>query len=141
MAGEQRLAWYVAGRTGSWMATHQVETVAMVALYANPTTRTWVAKSAWMLGKETLRFTGRVAVRSATLTYSELIAGSRMAAIAGPVGVYASAVAGGILLGSIVGTGVAYLGWGAKGASDAVELYSGQVSWAQYKRVVGGAFS
>ena len=100
MAGDQRFMWWVTGQSIAWAARNPVETVAVTALIANPTTRTWAAKSGWMLAKETARFTGRVAIRSAALTYSELVAGSRLAAMAGRLGPYGAAVGAGLLLGS-----------------------------------------
>lgn len=141
MVAEHRFMWWVAGQTGSWIARHPVEAVAMTALLANPTTRTWAARVGWNVGKSLAIGTARTAATTAVITYEELVVGSRLAAAGGVAGTYAAAVGAGLVLGSVVGTGVAYLGWGAKGASDAVGLYSGQVSWSQYKRVVGGAFS
>ncbi len=140
MVFEQRTAWWVAAQTTAWVARNPVESVAITALVANPKTRTWAMKSGWMLGKETARFTGRVAIRAGVLTYSELVAGSRLATMGGAAGVYAAAVGAGLLLGSIVGTGVAYAGWGKSGASDAMRLYSGQVGWDEYKSTVSKLF-
>lgn len=140
MPGEQRLAWWVAGQSISWAARNPVETVAITALLANPTTRTWAAKSGWMLAKETARFTGRVAVRSAALTYSELVAGSRLASVGGTAGLYAGAVGAGLLLGSVVGTAVSGAIFGKEGAKDAMKLYSGQVSFSEYKKTVSRLF-
>lgn len=140
MVFEQRTAWWVAAQTTAWVARNPVESVAITALVANPRTRSWAMKSGWMLGKETARMTGRVAIRAGIITYSELVAGSRLATLGGTAGVYAAAVGAGLLLGSIVGTGVAYAGWGKSGASDAVRLYSGQVSWDEYKSTVSKLF-
>lgn len=135
----QRHYWWVAAQTAGWIARHPVESVAVTALVANPTTRTWAMKTTWMLTKETAKFGARTVWKTGALTYSELVAGSRLASMAGTAGVYAGAVGAGLLLGSIVGTTVAYAGWGSKGASDAVRLYSGQVSLDEYTETVGRA--
>ena len=140
MVGEQRFIWWVAGQSAAWAARNPVETVAITALVANPTTRTWAAKSGWMLAKESARFTARVGVRSAALTYSELVAGSRLATLGGTAGVYAGAVGAGLLLGSVAGTAISGALFGKEGAKDAMRLYSGQVGWKEYKKTVGRLF-
>lgn len=55
------------------------------------------------------------------------------------LGSLAVAAAGGYVIGSAVGTGIAYAGWGEKGASDALDFYSGRVSADQYFSTVGSA--
>jgi hypothetical protein len=140
MPMQQRGLWWVAGQTSAWIVSHPVEAVGATALLANPTTRTWAAKTGWMVAKETARFTGRVALRTAVITNAELVAGSRLATVGGTAGIYAAAFGAGVFLGAIVGTGVAYAGWGSEGASDAVRLYSGQVGWEEYISTVGKLF-
>jgi hypothetical protein len=66
-------------------------------------------------------------------------AGSRAAAAAPVVAMYASAAGLGYAVGATVGTGIAQLGWGDEGARDALALYSGQVSFQEYMHVVGEA--
>ena len=51
-------------------------------------------------------------------------------------GQLAASVLAGYLLGASVGTGIAYVGWGKKGATEAFELYTGQVSPSQYIEAV-----
>jgi len=54
-------------------------------------------------------------------------------------GTLAASVAAGYVVGAAVGTGVSYAFWGEKGARDAMDFYTGQVSVKQYTTVVGGA--
>ena len=54
-------------------------------------------------------------------------------------GVSAGHIAIGYLIGATVGTGIAYAGWGKEGASDAIDLYTGQVSFGEYMSTVGQA--
>ena len=54
-------------------------------------------------------------------------------------GVTAGHVLTGYGIGAVVGTGIAYAGWGKKGALDAIDLYTGGVSWGKYMDTVGGA--
>ena len=55
------------------------------------------------------------------------------------VGGLAGAAIAGYGIGALVGTGIAYAGWGSKGASDAIDLYTGQVSFNKYFDTVGSA--
>lgn len=49
-------------------------------------------------------------------------------------------VAAGYAIGATIGTGIAYAGWGKHGASDAFDLYTGQVSFNQYVSTIGNLF-
>lgn len=52
----------------------------------------------------------------------------------------AGAVAAGYVIGATVGTGLAYVIDGDRGVDNAIDLYTGKVSWAQYWDTVGKAF-
>ena len=55
------------------------------------------------------------------------------------VGSAVASVATGYLVGAVVGTGIAYSLYGEEGVSDAIELYTFQVSLGDYVSTVGGA--
>ena len=55
------------------------------------------------------------------------------------VGGLAGAGAAGVGIGMVVGTGIAYAGWGDQGASRAIDVYTGQVSVSDYTSTVGKA--
>jgi len=57
------------------------------------------------------------------------------------IGGLAGAAVAGYGIGALVGTGIAYAGWGSKGASDAFDLYTGGVSPGEYFDTVGSAIS
>jgi len=57
------------------------------------------------------------------------------------IGGLAGAAIAGYGIGALVGTGIAYAGWGSKGASDAFDLYTGGVSPGEYFDTVGSAIS
>lgn len=78
---------------------------------------------------------GAMAAARTPLTYGGPSAG----AVASRAAVFTGAVAAGYAVGAAVGTGIAYAGWGEEGASDAVALYTGQVSFSEYTTTVGTA--
>ena len=77
----------------------------------------------------------------ARITYQRAMVptATRAAAATGTVALYASAVAAGYAIGAVVGTGISHALFGEAGARDALEFYSGQVSFDQYFEVVGEA--
>ena len=91
------------------------------------------------------RALGRSAHRAggalARVTYQRAMvpAASRMAAASGTIALYGSAIAAGYAIGAVVGTGISAAVFGKAGARDALEFYSGQVSFDQYFEVVGEA--
>lgn len=66
-------------------------------------------------------------------------ASASAAAASGTVALYGSAVMAGYAIGAVVGTGISHALFGEAGARDALEFYSGQVSFDQYFEVVGEA--
>lgn len=54
-------------------------------------------------------------------------------------GALLGAAAAGYVIGATVGTGIAQAGWGDEGRSDAIDLYTGQVSFDEYVDTVGYA--
>ena len=137
---EARDAWIIASNIDNvWKAGMY----ASIALWAHPTTRP----------------IGRLAVSYMTRVTANMAIGATKGALTTPfvrkgptpgqmaktgakrVAMGAGAVAGGYALGSVVGTGIAYAGWGKSGANDAIQLYTGQVSAKQYYSTVSGAIS
>lgn len=113
------------------------------AAIANPRTRA--------LGLRSASYLTRVAV-NASIGAMKGAAGTplvrkgptpgQMARGAGKKAVTATgAIAAGYVIGATVGTGIAYAGWGKEGASDAIDLYTGQVSAEKYFTTVGNALS
>lgn len=89
------------------------------------------------LGRSAHRATGALA----RVTYQRLAVptATRMAAASGTMALYGSAVAAGYAIGAVVGTGISHALFGKAGARDAMEFYSGQVSFDQYFATVGEA--
>jgi len=89
------------------------------------------------LGRSAHRATGALA----RVSYQRLAmpAASRAAAATGTIALYASAVAAGYAIGAVVGIGISHALFGEAGSRDALEFYSGQVSFDQYFAVVGEA--
>lgn len=106
-----------------WLAT--------AAAVAHPTSR----RVGLRMASFGLRATANMAFASgrALLGTSLLRGGS---ATLGNIG---AAAAAGYALGVVVGTSVSYIVWGDEGASDAINLYTGQVSFDKYVRTVGSA--
>lgn len=128
------IPWWVKS-TAAYAVSHPAE--AAIILYAARHAPVPTARIAWAvaaeMGPATLRLGGRVAVIG--YESSMLVRGAAAA------GTYAAAAGLGYGIGAAAGIGIAYAGWGMSGAKDAAALYSGQVSWSQYSRVVGGALS
>ena len=128
------IPWWVKSTT-AYAVSHPAE--AAVILYAARYAPVPLARIAWAtaaeMGPATLRLGGRVTVIGYESSFA-VRAGVTAARFAAAAGV-------GYAIGSAVGIGIAYAGWGMPGAKDAAALYSGQVSWSQYSRVVGGALS
>lgn len=96
---------------------------------ANPSTRMWTLRMVGATARHSLTFTGNMIRSTATITWSE---SSALRLGASRVLTYSAAIAAGYAIGATVGTSIAYAGWGEEGASDALDLYSGNVSWDQY---------
>jgi hypothetical protein len=66
-------------------------------------------------------------------------AAARAAAATGTLALYGAAAGAGYAIGAVAGTGISHVLFGQAGARDALEFYSGQVSFDQYLDVVGEA--
>ncbi len=108
-----------------WMTT--------TAAAAHPTTRALGLKMA----SYGIRVTFNVARSGAVAFLSTPLVRGGTATVGGVAG---AAIAG-YGIGALAGTGIAYAGWGSKGASDAIDLYTGGVSPGEYFDTVGSALS
>ena len=126
------IPWWVKSGA-SWAATHPAE--ALVLAYAARYAPVPTARIAWAVGAETATYVGRLAPRIALIGYES----SAIVRTGVSVGKFGGAVALGYVLGAVVGTGIAYAGWGESGARDAARLYTGGVGVHEYFATVGGA--
>ncbi len=129
--------WWV--KSGAAFAlSHPLESAVSIALLANPTTRVWAARIGWEVGKITVSAGVSTARAITIVTYEELILGSRLAAGSKLAARMTGAVAAGYVIGSVVGTGIAYKFWGKKGAQDALRFYTNPFG-VDYWSTVSGA--
>jgi hypothetical protein len=110
------LPWYV--EAGSELA--------LGAASAHPVTSPYMKAAATRTGQ----FAIQHALRPAAV---------RTAAATGTLALYGAAAGVGYAAGAVVGTGISHALFGEAGARDALEFYSGQVSFDQYFEVVGEA--
>ena len=110
---------------------HKYYWYATVALTAHPYTR----KVGLRLASYGARVGFNIARASAGAALSTPVA--RGGAVTG--GTILGSVAAGYAVGAVGGTAIAYAGWGEEGAADAIDLYSGQVSFDEYVDTVGYA--
>lgn len=119
------IAWHVMGNAPKayWYAT--------TAAIAHPASRKFGMKMAGYGARVTLnvaRASAGAALRTPLVAGGATTAGSML-----------GAVAAGYAIGATIGTSIAYAGWGESGAKDAIDLYTGGVSFDEYFDTVGNA--
>ena len=128
------IPWWVKSAAG-YAFTHPAES--LVFAYAARHAPVPTARIVWAVGAEMGPATARLGVRVAVIGFES----SAVIRLAARGGMYAAAAAAGYAIGATVGTGIAYAGWGSAGAKDALDLYTGQVDWDEYKSTVGAAIA
>ena len=119
------LLYHAAGNAHKayWMAT--------AAALAHPKTRS--------AGVKLASFGARASLNVARGTAGAILGTPLVRGGTTTLGGLAGGAAAGAGIGMVVGTGIAYAGWGDQGASRAIELYSGQVSVSDYTGAVKDA--
>jgi len=107
----------------SWGLSHPLESAGLILLLKSPATRTWTLRML-AAGARGAVAGGRTA---AIITYQELVVGTAVGRGLTTAATYTGAIAAGYVIGTVVGTGVAYAVWGPKGASQASGFYTGGV--------------
>ncbi len=136
---KSHIPWWIVRSGGMWVVA-DIPRAAVLA-YAIRYAPVPVGQIIWATGAEMGPAAARTAVRVGTIAYgsSAIVRGSVTVGRVAAAGAFAAVV--GYAAGAIVGTAVSGLLFGEEGAGDAIALYSGQVSWQQYKSTVGGALS
>ena len=107
---------------------HKAYWLATAAALAHPKTRS--------TGVRLASFGARASLNVARGTAGAILGTPLVRGGTTTLGGLAGGVAVGAGIGMVVGTGIAYAGWGDQGASRALELYSGQVSVSEYTSTV-----
>lgn len=81
------------------------------------------------------------ATRTGTFAIQRVVqpAAARVAVASGTVAMYGAALGVGYAAGAVVGTGISQILFGQEGAKDAMDFYSGKVSFDEYTETVGAA--
>lgn len=127
--------WILAAReapTIYWGATG----IALGAGIANP----WVRKKiAYPMVSFGVRSTVNVTFASARALFATTVVRGGTVTFGGALVRAGGSIAGGYVLGATIGTGIAYAGWGEKGASDALDFYTDPMG-VDYWSTVGSGF-
>ena len=85
-------------------------------------------------------WTGRGVVRGSTWAYGSRAGLAARGAVATSA-MYAAAIGAGYAIGATAGVAISQAVWGDEGAQDALDLYTGKVSWDEYWDTVGNIFA
>lgn len=116
------LPWYLEG----------VSDFAVGAAMAHPKTSPFTKRAA--------TWTGQHVVRGSTWAYGSR-AGLAVRGAVATTAMYTAAIGAGYVIGATVGVAISQAVWGDEGAQDALDLYSGNVSWDEYWTTVGNIFA
>lgn len=108
--------------------------VALTAFAVHPRTAGFAHATAVRTG-QAIHWGGRLAWGSR----AGLAARGAAASASATAAMAASAIVLGYTLGAVVGTGISQAAFGDEGAQDAIDFYTGGVSWNQYWDTVGSA--
>lgn len=138
-AGLGYFAWSVGKKTIvdsylPWYLEYPTD-VALTAFAVHPRTAGLAHAGAIRTGQY-MHWVGRVAWGSR----AGLAARAGVASASATAAVFASATVLGYAVGATVGTGISQVAFGDEGAEDAIDFYSGNVSWDEYWTTVSSAF-
>jgi hypothetical protein len=87
------------------------------------------------------RATANVTIAGSRALLGTTLVRGGSATVGGAAGRIVGSVVAGYAIGAVVGTGISYALFGQSGMDDALDLYSGQVSFTKYVDTVGSGIS